>query len=276
MTVGLIGILSACIGLTAGLLGSGGSIFTLLLLIHLAGLDLASAITTSMAIVAGSSGVALVPYARARAVLWRDGFNFGAVSMIGAYLGGRISTRIPSNVLMAIFAATVIAASATMLRKPSLHAENRPRPGPLSPVVTLVGLLIGSLTGMVGLGGGFAVVPLLVCFVGVPIRSAVGTALFVRTLNTLAGLAGHSPQLAVHWPLAVYVGLASSVGSLVGARVHGRLDMTTLRRAFAVLTLVVGAAVLASAFVREARTGRPGSNRSANDARSCTVGAQAP
>ncbi len=112
------------------------------------------------------------------------------------------------------------------------------------------GLLVGSLTGLVGLGGGFAVVPLLVVFARAPVRSAIGTSILVIAMNTLAGLAGHLPHLAVDWRVAAYLGAAESAGSLVGVRVAGRVSTQALRRGFAAIMLVAAALMLGHEVLR--------------------------
>ncbi len=117
-------------------------------------------------------------------------------------------------------------------------------------VLTVAGLLVGSLTGLVGLGGGFAVVPLLVLFARAPVRSAVGTSIVVIAMNTLAGLAGHLPHPAVDWPLAATLGVAESVGSLVGVRCAAHVSARTLRRSFAGLMLVAAVFMLGSTLLR--------------------------
>jgi uncharacterized membrane protein YfcA len=117
-------------------------------------------------------------------------------------------------------------------------------------VIATAGLLLGSLTGMVGLGGGFAVVPLLVLFEGTPVRSAVGTSILVIAMNTLAGLAGHLPHPPVDWRVAAYLGVAECAGGLVGVRLARRVGTRALRRAFAGLMLVAAVLQLGSTLHR--------------------------
>jgi uncharacterized membrane protein YfcA len=112
------------------------------------------------------------------------------------------------------------------------------------------GLLVGALTGLVGLGGGFAVVPLLVCFARAPVRAAVGTSILVIAMNTLAGLAGHLPHPPVAWRIAAYLGVAESAGSLVGARLARRVGAVALRRTFAVTMLLAAIFMLGKAVLR--------------------------
>jgi uncharacterized protein len=249
-TTCLIAALSACIGIAAGLLGVGSSILTILLLVHVAGLSIGSAIATSLVVAAASSIVALVHYSRSGAVMWRIGAGFSVASMVGAFAGGRVGRWLPPRVLVAIFAMTMAGAAIAMLWKPrSPMGAGRDRSKASTLATAAAGLPIGGLTGMVGLGGGFAVLPLLLLFTSAPAQSAVGTTLFVVALNTLAGLAGHFPHAAVQWRLAGCVGLAASGGSLVGARLAHRIDARALKRVLAVLMLAA-AVVLAGRVLR--------------------------
>jgi uncharacterized membrane protein YfcA len=250
----LIGALGIVIGMTAGLVGAGSSIFTVLVLLHVAGLDLLTAITTSLVVVAATSSVALVPYARARAVLWKLGAGFSIASTTGAYVAGRLSGRIPTKMLMVAFVLAMgIATVAMLLKRPAPPPkEGVPPPSPCSfVVVTAAAVLIGSLTGTVGLGGGFAVVPLLVLVAQAPMRSAVGTSLFVISMNTLASLAGHTAHHRIDWPLAACLAVTAAAGGLVGAKLGGRINAGLLRRIFAALMLAAAVTELVSAIFRE-------------------------
>lgn len=248
MTICFIAALSTCIGIAAGLFGVGTSVFTVLLLMHVAGLSIGSAVTTSLVVVGATSAVALVPYSRAGAVMWRAGAAFAVASMIGAFVGGRASAWMPTRALLAVFATAMVVAAVAMLWTPrprSSREERRSNPSALA--VAAAGLPIGGVTGLVGLGGGFAVLPLLVLFTSTPVRSAVGTTLLVVALNTLAGLAGHFPHPAVAWRLALCVGAAASAGSLLGARLGKRFDTRLLRRAVAGVMFAAAFAVLFTA-----------------------------
>ena len=246
-----VAAIGAGIGVLAGIVGAGPSILTVLLLERAGGLQLGSAIVTSLVVVALMSLVALIPYARAGAVLWRAAAGFGLASMAGAYLGGRVSTLIPASILLVIFLLAMVAAAIAMLweRPPPPEPEPRRRLRDVA-VLAVAGLLVGSLTGLVGLGGGFAVVPLLVLFAGAPVRSAVGTSILVIAMNTLAALAGHFPHLPVDWRVAAYLGISESAGSLVGARVAGHVGAGALRRAFAGIMLAAAVFMLGSALLR--------------------------
>jgi uncharacterized protein len=246
----LIAALGACIGVATGLLGAGGSILTVLLLVHAGGLDLRGAVTTSLVVVAAMSLVAFVPYARAGAIVWRAALSFGVTSMIGAALGGRLSTLISSRVLLVMFLLVMVVAAVAMLWErppPPSGATGEREHG--AAVMAAGGLLLGVLTGMVGLGGGFAVVPLLVVFARAPVRSAIGTSILVIAMNTLAALAGHLPHLSVHWGVAAYLGVAETLGGLLGVRFVERVSVKVLRRGFAGLMLAAAVFLLGDALL---------------------------
>ncbi len=242
-----IALLGVCVGLGAGLLGAGSSFLTTLLLLDVARLPVASALPTSLVVVGATSVVALVPYSRARAVLWRVCAAFGAASTVGAFVGGRASGLLPPRALLVVFGVTMAVAAIAMLRGRPPRASARPRASPW--LLAGAGLLLGGLTGLVGVGGGFAVLPLLVVWRGVPMREAVGTTLLVVVLNTLAGLAGHLPHPPVDWRLAGYLGCATMAGALAGAWLHARVRTTVLRRAFAVALLATAVGVALHAAV---------------------------
>jgi uncharacterized protein len=260
VTTYCIAALGVGIGVAVGITGAGSSILTVLLLEHATPLGINAAITTSLAVVALMSVVALVPYVAAHAVLWRAAAAFGVASMTGAYLAGRVSTRIPAPVLLVLFLLAMLIAAGAMLW-PHPPAEPRKPPGSVEPagsaepratrqsvpVLAAAGLVVGAMTGLVGLGGGFAVVPLLVVFARVPVRSAVGTSILVIAMNTVAGLAGHFPHPPVDWRIVAYLGAAESAGSLVGAKISGRVSASAIRRGFAAMMLVAAVFMLGKA-----------------------------
>lgn len=242
--------LGVCIGVAAGLLGAGPSLLTVLLLTTAGGLELRSAITTALVVVAGMSLVAFIPYAKAHEVVWRAAVVFGVASMAGAVVGGRVSSLIPARVLLVVFLLAMLVAAGAMVweRSPRPNADLG-TPKPYAARMAAGGLLLGALTGMVGLGGGFAIVPLLVLFARTPMRSAIGTSILIIAMNTLAGLAGHLPHLAVDWRIAATLGIAESLGGLAGVRLGNRLSVKVLRYAFASFMLAA-AVFLGSTMLR--------------------------
>lgn len=243
--------LAVLIGVTLGLLGGGGSILAVPLLVYVAGLSAKESIATSLLVVGITSLAALVGHARAGRVRWRTGLIFGAAAMAGAYLGGRLGAYIPGTWLLIGFALMMLATAAAMIRGRRDAAGGRPGTGPDGshdlPVVKVLaeGVVVGLVTGLVGAGGGFLVVPALVLLGGLPMPVAVGTSLLVIAMKSFAGLAGYLSSVHIDWPLAAAITLAAVIGSLIGARLVRFVPADTLRRGFGWFVLAMGGFVLA-------------------------------
>ncbi|GAA1387960.1 sulfite exporter TauE/SafE family protein [Catellatospora chokoriensis] len=238
---------SVAIGLTLGLLGGGGSILTVPVLVYLAGVEPKSAIAMSLVVVGVTSAVALITHARAGRVQWRTGALFGAAGMAGAYAGGRVAQYIPGTVLLIAFALMMLITAIAMLRsRRGTTAPAECRNAPL-PVVKILaeGVVVGLVTGLVGAGGGFLVVPALVLLGGLPMPVAVGTSLLVIAMKSFAGLGGYLHSVTIDWRLTAAVTAVAVLGSLAGGRLAGRIDPGLLRRGFGWFVVVMGVGVLA-------------------------------
>ncbi|MFJ4010208.1 sulfite exporter TauE/SafE family protein [Streptomyces sp. NPDC090026] len=236
---------SVLVGVSLGVLGGGGSILTVPILVYLAGQDTKEAIATSLFVVGVTSLVGLVAHARAGRVRWRTGLIFGAVSMVGAYGGGRLAAYVPATALLVAFALMMLATAAAMLRKSRRTKAAGPAPAELPvPHVVVEGLVVGAVTGLVGSGGGFLVVPALALLGGLPIGVAVGTSLLVIAMKSFSGLAGHLAGVQIDWNLALMVTAAAVAGSVVGSRFAGRIPQDALRKAFGWFVVVMGVFVL--------------------------------
>ncbi|MEU4099350.1 sulfite exporter TauE/SafE family protein [Streptomyces tanashiensis] len=244
----LIIAVSLLIGVSLGILGGGGSILTVPILVYLAGQDTKEAIATSLFVVGATSLAALIPHAWVHRVRWKTGLLFGAFSMAGAYAGGRLAEYIPGTILLIAFALMMLATAFAMLRKPRDGAKKATRPAhrdlPLKHIA-VEGLVVGAVTGLVGSGGGFLVVPALAILGGLPMGIAVGTSLLVIAMKSFAGLAGHLSGVSIDWGLALTVTVAAVIGSLIGARLAGRIPQDALRKTFGWFVVVMGVFVLA-------------------------------
>lgn len=241
--------LSLLIGVSLGLLGGGGSILTVPILVYALDVEPKSAIATSLLVVGVTSAAAMIPHARAGRVRFRTGIFFGLAGMVGAYLAGLVAHYIPAGVLMLAFAVMMLVTAVAMLRgrkKPSNQdspPEDSPRELPLAKVL-LEGLGVGAVTGLVGAGGGFLVVPALVLLGGLPMSTAVGTSLVVISMKSLAGLAGYLGHVAIDWKLAATVSAFAVLGSLLGGRLSGRIPAERLRKGFAWFVIAMGLFIL--------------------------------
>lgn len=244
--IALTVVLAALVGISLGLLGGGGSILMVPLLTYVAGMDAKQAIATSLLVVGVTSTVSTVSHARAGRVQWRSGLLFGAAGMAGAYVGGRLGHLLPGSLLLIAFAVMMIASAVAMLRRRRTPVTPAPAPHrtPIGKALTL-GAAVGLLTGIIGAGGGFIVVPTLALLAGLTMPVAVGTSLLVIAMNALAGLAGQVTTLSVDWKMAAMVTAAAVVGSLAGARLTARVDADVLRAAFGWFVLVMASVILA-------------------------------
>lgn len=238
-------ILAIAIGLSLGLLGGGGSILTVPLLTYVAGMDPKEAIAASLFVVGVTSVVSTLPHARLGNVQWRTGLIFGAASMVGAFLGGLAGGRIPGVVLMIAFALMMIATAGAMLRgRKKVAGTGEKKHLPLGKILA-EGLVVGLVTGLVGAGGGFLVVPALALLGGLAMPVAVGTSLLVISMKSFAGLAGYLTSVSLDWPLILAVTGMAVIGALIGARLTRVVPEQALRKGFGVFVLVMGFVVLA-------------------------------
>ena len=235
------------IGLSLGLMGSGGSILTVPVLTYLVGQDEKVAIAGSLAVVGAISLAASVPYARERQVDGRSLVYFGLPGMAGAYLGAYLSQFVTGAVQLAVFAALMLLAGVMMLRPQPEAAPDGARRAPAKIVVD--GLVVGAVTGFVGVGGGFLIVPALVLLGGLSMHRAIGTSLVIIAMKSFVGFAKYvdlldERGLALDWPVLGTFAAIGTAGSFAGKAVGGKLPQETLRRAFAGFLFVVGAFVV--------------------------------
>jgi uncharacterized protein len=247
MSLAIVATLAAAvaIGLALGGLGGGGSILTVPALVYLAEVDPKPAIAMSLVVVGLTSAFALIPHARAGNVRWSTGLLFGGAGMAGAYGGGRLAEFIPAGVLLAGFAVMMVITAVAMLRPREVPAEQEARQPPWLKIFA-EGAAVGLVTGLVGAGGGFLVVPALVLLGGLSMPVAVGTSLLVIALKSGAAVAGHLHSVSIDWTLTLAVTALAVVGSLLGARITRNVPPGALRKGFGWFVVVMGVGVLAS------------------------------
>ncbi len=241
---------AVAIGLVLGLLGSGGSILTVPVLVYLAHEPDKVAIAESLAIVGGIALVGAVPYARRKQVDWHSVLYFGVPGIVGTYGGAAAARWVPGAVQLALFAVVMMLAAIPMLRGgKEAEEEALPRERQALWKVAGEGLAVGVLTGLVGVGGGFLIVPALVLLGGLPMRLAVGTSLLIIAAKSAAGFWKYTDVLAevgqqVDWSL---IGLFTAVGiggSFLGSAFSQRVPQAHLKRGFAVFLVVMGGFIL--------------------------------
>ncbi|MGE0403541.1 MAG: sulfite exporter TauE/SafE family protein [Kofleriaceae bacterium] len=236
--------LSILIGLSLGLLGGGGSILTVPVIHYVMGVETHSAIAASLVVVGTTSLAALIPHARARRVQWRTGAIFGASAMLGAYLAGRVAAYIPAAILMAGFGVMMFVTAVAMLRKKASPASGAPRQRASLALILVEGLVVGAVTGLVGAGGGFLVVPALVLLGGLPIAEAIGTSLLVIALKSFAAFAGSAGNVTIDLKIIVSVAVMAVLGSILGGWTAGKIPAARLQGLFGWFIVVMAVFVL--------------------------------
>lgn len=263
MTLVLAVVAGGLIGLSLGALGGGGSILAVPVLVYLLDQSATQATTGSLVVVAVTSVIGAVAAHRAGNVLLGRGLAFGLVATGGAAVGATLSSRVSQDVLLAAFAALMLVVGGLLawrrLRNGGGSApQHTARPALDAPIIAfsptfacqcpravkvlLTATAVGLLTGFLGVGGGFLVVPALLLALALPMEYAAGTSLVVITITSAAALAVRAGAGAhPDWTPVVVLTAASGVGAVVGARLADRVDTARLQSAFAALVLVVAA-----------------------------------
>jgi uncharacterized protein len=238
--------LAALIGLSLGMLGGGGSILTVPVFVYVLGFGAKQAIAMSLPVVGATSLVGAASHWRAGNLRPRTAIAFGLVTMAGSFLGARLSARIAGEVQLAILSLVILTAAALMYRGAS-RGGYRPAEGSSTASLPLLGaaaLGVGMLTGLVGIGGGFLIVPALVLLARVPMKEAVGTSLLVIAMNSLSGYLGYAGRTEVAWDVVIAFGAVAIAGILVGTWLVRFVSAPALRRGFAIFLVLIGVFVL--------------------------------
>ncbi|GIW96307.1 MAG: UPF0721 transmembrane protein [Pirellulaceae bacterium] len=249
------------IGTTLGLLGSGGSILTVPVLVYLLGHEQKTAIAESLAVVGAIAVAGTVFYARHRCVDWPSVLYFGLPGVAGTYAGAWFSRFVPGPVQLVLFAILMLSAAVFVWSSSDANGsagqalENRTTPATAQQtwrtrgITLLEGLAVGVVTGLVGVGGGFLIVPSLVVLAGLPMRVAVGTSLTIIAMNSGSGFLkylGVLKELDLHvdWQTIGLFTAVGMAGAVVGGAVNRRLSQRYLRKLFAGLLVVAAVFIL--------------------------------
>lgn len=233
------------VGLSLGLLGSGGSILTVPILIYLVGEQEKVAIAESLGIVGAISFVGFIPCALRNQVHWRSVILFGVPGMAGTYGGAMIAEFVSANFQLILFAFVMLLAAVLMFKD---QTKGHKLPHEIDHVwwkMVLEGLGVGILTGLVGVGGGFLIVPALVLLGGLPISLAIGTSLLIIALKSFTGFFKYidvlnNLGLEMNWELILIFSLIGAVGSLVGKKIGSKISNQSLKKGFAIFLIVMG------------------------------------
>ena len=239
-------VLALVVGVVLGMLGGGGSILTVPIFVYVLGYDPKSAIAMSLPVVGLVSLIGVVGHWRAGRVALRTALTFGAVAMIGSLAGTRLASLVSGAMQLAIFGLVMLAAAVFMFRSAAAEDPLDTAAGVRLLVLLPVGFAVGVLTGLVGVGGGFMIVPALVLLARIPMKQAVGTSLLVIAMNAFAAFAGYLGRVLMDWPVMAMFAALAILGIVVGSWLVRFVPQQTLKRAFAVLLVVMGGWILYS------------------------------
>lgn len=253
--------LAIAIGLSLGLLGGGGSVLALPVLVYVMGIETKVAIPMTLVIVGSVSLLAVIPQWRRGYVNLRLALIFGSATMIGAYLGARLAALpwITDTVQLLLFAVAMMVAAILMIRR----QQRPPVPELLPPESSLEsqlytppvckycwlwlpteGLGVGILTGLVGVGGGFAIVPALVLLGKIPMRQAIGTSLLIIAANSVAAVWGYLGTVSLDPRLTLTLTLAAASGSVIGSYLSHHISAKRLQQGFGYFLIGIAAFVI--------------------------------
>ncbi|MEM1255991.1 MAG: sulfite exporter TauE/SafE family protein [Cyanobacteria bacterium P01_H01_bin.21] len=254
--VWLIGhLLAVCIGLSLGLIGGGGSILAVPILVYVMGLGSKDAIAMSLVIVGTVSLIGAIPHWLQGNVNLKTAIIFTPAAMLGAYMGARIAGLpfITGTFQLVCFGVVMVVASILMIRKshsksalahagiPIDNAAEKRHHWLLIPVE---GLGVGILTGFVGVGGGFMIIPALVLLGGIPMKEAIGTSLLIIAAKSATGFLGYLNQVSIDWALVTSFTLAASTGTIAGSYLTRFIDAKQLQKGFGYFVLAIAIFVL--------------------------------
>lgn len=260
----IIGYIAAiAIGITLGLIGGGGSILTVPVLVYLLGSDATSATGYSLFIVGVTSAIGSVAFFKRKLVSIRTAVVFGIPSIIAVYATrAYIVPALPDIIfslgsfkftkdvfLMVLFAVLMILASYSMIKKKKTSASEVEGIGGQTfnyPLILLEGSVVGVLTGLVGAGGGFLIIPALVILSKLPMKMAVGTSLVIIAAKSMLGFLGE-PNLtdpSFEWNMILLVTLMAIIGIFIGSFLSSKIDGNKLKPAFGWFVLIMGIYIL--------------------------------
>ncbi len=234
--------LALAVGLAMGLFGGGGSLLLVPALTQLIGLDTKQAVATSLAVVGSSAAVGAIAGHIHGALPIRPALITGITTMIGAFGGALVGARLNDEVQMTVLGMVAIGAAVMVMWQAARHRRSeRPHIAPRSRLMAAAGIAVGFLTGVIGVGGGFLIVPALIVAGGLELREAAPVSLFVMVLATTSALAGYAGRVSPSWGFVVPFAIVASIGTVAGAMAGRSMPPRLLQYTFAVALVLVAA-----------------------------------
>ncbi len=236
--------LAVLIGLSLGILGGGGSILTVPILVYALDMDPKLAIALSLAIVGATSLIGSLAHFKARNINLKVAALFGPFAMAGTFLGAKLAVFLSGQVQLILFALVMLVASIFMFKGGASPVDNNQNKKLNYPLIIGEGIFVGVLTGIVGVGGGFMIVPALVLLAHIPMKQAIGTSLLIISLKSFAGFFGYMGTVEIPWEFLGKFTLATGVGILVGSYLVKFIPAKNLKKSFAIFLVVMGFFIL--------------------------------
>jgi uncharacterized membrane protein YfcA len=231
------------IGLSLGLLGSGGSIITVPLLIYVADEPTKLAIAESLFIVGCISAFGSLSYIKRGLVNWKFVMLFGLPSMLGTYFGAWTSQFVSGEVQLLTFSIVMLIASRSMFSP--ITSTHSAVPAPRNILVISAGMLVGAIAGFVGVGGGFLIVPALFLLGKLAFKQAIGSSLIIITMQSFIGYLKYQHvleqfALTMNWKIVSVIVFMGILGSIIGVRIADKIPQQQIRKLFAIVLVVLG------------------------------------
>lgn len=235
-------LLASFIGLSLGLLGGGGSILTVPILVYILKIDPKTSIALSLAIVGVTSSFGVLRHYKNGNINLKTASIFAPIAMLGTFSGARISQYLPGQFQLILFAIVMLAASIAMFKERKNTEEKAISVNYFT--ISIIAIGVGILTGIVGVGGGFLIVPALVLLAGISMKDSVGTSLFIISLNSLSGFLGYIGSIEIPWFFLFEFTSFSVVGIFLGASLVKFVSQAVLKKTFAIFLIVMGLFIL--------------------------------
>lgn len=236
-------IFATLIGLSLGLLGGGGSILTVPVLVYAMGFEAKLAIALSLAIVGITSIFGVLGHHKNKNIDYKIAMIFGPIAMLGTYIGARLSQFLSSQTQLILFGIIMILAAGFLLKEKK--GNDREKVKQLNYLlIAIEGIVVGIVTGLVGVGGGFLIVPALVLLTGLEMKKAVGTSLLIISLKSFSGFIGYVGLVDVPWIFLAYFSSFSVLGIFIGIKISKYTSQEQLKKLFAIFLIGMGAFVL--------------------------------
>lgn len=255
-------LFAIAIGVSLGLLGSGGSVLALPVLVYVMGIPAKSAIAMTLIVVGSVSLVGVIPHWRRGNLNGKTAIVFGSATMLGAYGGARLATQpwVTEMFQMVLFGVAMLLAAGLMIYRtaqPQPPTETTVDAALYRPPICKYcwlwlmteGIGVGGLTGLVGVGGGFAIVPALVLLGKIPMKQAIGTSLLIIAGNSVAGLLGYLGHIDLNWRLTVSFTFAAGLGSVLGSYLGQFISARQLQKGFGYFLLAIATFVLVKNYI---------------------------